>query len=471
MEDGEFQLERDKLAFEVEKFQSEAGKRTEEVEKLRAERQKIELEMEDLRVPYKKRPAYKTAVFQGVALVMAVLSALISVGSYKLVFDAYNATKERDAARAEADAIRKDITAASLARDLAVRDKGQAQTDLLTAKGDVLEAKSQLGTLKDEVTTQNRQLAASRDDLAIIKLQEDEARKDAAVAPVKEMLSSLNEKPDDEVQRKHLLDTLSSSDPEETHPLRNYVQGFALDESRSVKARLVALQILYKQAATQRPARYQEMADYRHQYIVIALSSNEGTPKFGELVGFLGSHLAAQYICGAYDSMAWVDSRYDANRWPWLNYIGGAFYTEPECLHALWDSKDPRLTGRIHSCFIASFETFISSCYKPGSTITKKNVFWHFYLYDGKEEVREEFLIAGPETLMSIYEPGLSEAEITANVNKWMQDNPQLVRTFSEPGLPKLRTCTFRLWNLLMHEHYIGTAELSQYCVSDGSIR
>jgi hypothetical protein len=59
LERDRFQLEQEKLAFEIRKFEAEAPKRAAELAKLDAEKQKTTLEADDLRIPFKERPAYR----------------------------------------------------------------------------------------------------------------------------------------------------------------------------------------------------------------------------------------------------------------------------------------------------------------------------------------------------------------------------------------------------------------------------
>jgi len=519
MDDAELQLERDKFEFEKEKwkteakgsaenldfererYRAEADRRAEDLEKIRAERRKIDLDTEDLKVPYKDRPAYKTAVFQGIAVVLAVLSAIVSIGLYKPVFDAYEANrKASDAKKAEGDAEAAKADAIK-AKDDAIRDKEDAVRDRdsaiqlnQAAQEQLTNAQSRIGPLQIEIDQRNRQLDAVNKQIA-------KAQQNALLAPIQEILASLTLDPQcrtsdlscKQPRRDRLESAMHSNDSAEQQILGHYVQGFVLNSTNPVDARLAALSALYQTAKAQTPPDLINMADYRRQFIALATSS-EAKPDFDsawtELIEFLGKSMAGPYVCAGYDNMKWSTDDVSAEgingyRINMINFIVLNFSSERACVDVFFDHLDTKVNdpyptkhGRyLGTCRRRNLEVALLQCVKAGAFVTSSS--FHLHLYSPgppplegdierheKEPAETMPLVEGPQSL-SLFKDFLSQTEATQSVNDWRSNNSELVDLFNEAGLKRLRTCSFELWDMYIHLKYISMTDIKQVCPTD----
>jgi hypothetical protein len=102
------ELDFKKHSLEQARFDADIERRRAEVEKIGAETQKLKRETDDLAVPYRRRPAYVTAWFQGIAAVVALAGALYSLGSINAVLVAERQRREAEAAKEKAEEAKKE---------------------------------------------------------------------------------------------------------------------------------------------------------------------------------------------------------------------------------------------------------------------------------------------------------------------------------------------------------------------------
>jgi len=460
LERDKLRLDIEKFLFEKEKFAADAVLRAEELAKLQAEKRKAELEVKDLEVPYRQRPAYRTAVFQGIALVIAVASGLLSLGAVKALYDANEAKREQNAAQERANAANKSATETAA--------KLQQYSD-------------QLALLQPQLDAKSKQLS----DTAYA----------SAISPMEAILGNLGaadsalQAPDE----MRLIGLMNAPDPD-GDTRQKYLQAQAETPTVPLNRRLAALKALYKHAQAATPARAIDMARFKLRFIELATKQNYpvDTKGWDALRSYLGDE-AAPLICGEYDKWNRSEAEISDDKFRLAEYITNQYIPLRVCEKPLWDFVDPRWDSAVNPKSRLDWDGW-----PPELLLARSLAHWKPFLNDDRVELivsekegYEFFVFTGftPQTglgssyvyhyVNKVARPkkrgeldertltSLSGPDRLAAIQKWAADNPKLVHILSEPGLPHLRLCDMDVLEMLWHEYYVGWQELIDNCPAE----
>jgi hypothetical protein len=494
LESEKLQLERDKLRFEREKFEADAARREEELLKLAAERQKTHLEAEDFRVPYKDRPAYKTAVFQGTALIIGVIAALANFGVLVTLFDAKKNQVDAEAhlaqSKRETDDLTKEKEGLQVDISRAREDKKAAERDKASADENIRSTYSSLDELQGRLDAQNKSLAAA-------KLEAEKSRTNAVLAPLKEILDNLenaskvtlydspnstyemrphtidsqNNHADEtnlysmDSQKKRLEAFLASTDSGMLGERLSYLEGFTLSEKVTRIARLAVLEVLLKIARDR--GDYSKTASYSWQYE--GLATSEADPYiqvavWARLQRFADPDRTAGLICSEYDRAVSISKLPPHDKRKLAVFIFDSYFLIPECQTAVMDVVDTQFLPL------------------PDETI-RNTVPWELLSFqylaaferkaeDDARELKYEMNVALTRHVgISDQAPVPMQARYLDSSNDyfnaaipWAKQNRELMEIMSESGLHRLRTCKPILIERLMQGNWIDMKDIKEDC-------
>lgn len=258
LDEDKLRLEIEKQRFEERKYEALAEFRAEELAKLRADREKAESEAKELRTPFFQKPSIITAFFQGIALVIAVASALISLSAWTALRDAATAKRDMDAAQ----------TAATIAKN----EQAAAESKSRAA----------------ESAARN----AEQEEAAAQKLR-SAAETDARMAPVIQILADLKESK--YYPRNFSSETAPDADEGESNPeikslfasigtkrkaidleRIEYLKNYALLNTEPLGVRLAVLRVLYEVAKRVEYAAVLRADRLRGEFIEVVTSVRSG---------------------------------------------------------------------------------------------------------------------------------------------------------------------------------------------------
>lgn len=458
----QLKLDRERLDFEREKFRFEEAKRFEELEKLKAERRKTELEAADLEVPYKERPAYKATVFQGIAVLVAVISAVISVGTLEKVLEAYKADQARNAAEAQVKQAKTDQAAAEKAEHDATEERNAANSN-------IAELHKQMDPLKLEYESTTRDLEAKKQQVDEFqsKLQNEQLneQRNVALAPIKAILSGSG-------NSGQVAEALAVAPDPFNEEREEYVKAIAFGSKASVEYRFALLEVLYEHENHKSTPDIIKTQEYRNHFISLATPLvSDDLSNWKSLTSFVGADSAAPYICNEYKHHNWPSDGSSLQRIGYAQFIVERFYNHDECLGALWDTidlgliKDPKLWNT----FVPYVEINLARCaYKADLCPLDDRRIWIGHSLD-LMNMLDLPLEGAPGTLRPLLTGHLLEfKERLKIINKWGDQNPFLVSVLTEPGLIRLRRCGMPIWMSIKNGQYLSEETIRRRCsISD----
>ncbi len=500
LEREKFLLDVEKFRFEERKFDAEAEARAETLAKIRTEKLKASLESKELDTSFWKRPVFVTAIFQGLAVVIALGSIFYTTSLNEKISEATHAKAERDAANREEAQAQRDSDSAKRDRDSAKNELRATESSL----GSVLkELDSKNQELKDARSRLEQQLNSAKADLREVDLRRDEARQEAILAPAREILLAIekeaketpkvvwtiNNRPVADVgdalrqfyffqlEKDRLVESISSADASANAIRLKYVKQFAISETEPAMARIAVLEALYEWAQKSAPADDGALVDFREQLIAIATSTKDGTAdteNWRALRGFLHSDdLAALYICRQYDSIVAGDSNFSKERFEMERYIYQEFPSQEKCANAWWNYLDPAAwddpsANKYHEGYPQ--ELILSRFFESGHPqILNGNISIEVPPKGERQSWRGLNQETSPDRKAEIRSDLDWQALSFRNdklqkLQAWWNNNKQLTSILNERGLGKLRTCNLEIVRRFRAELYVGLPELQKYC-------
>jgi len=299
--------------------------------KLRSEREKTDLDAADLRVPYKERAAFKTAIFQGRAAMVAVVAVLLSALSFKPLYDAFRA--EQDEAIAKAQKRQSD-------------DAKAAEDKVLIA-------------LQKEQVEIGREIQIAQGKLSTLNADEAEAKRKASLAEIDGILIQAGDSPDEDIEPS-LSKSLSNSTPGLLGLRKSYLRSIASNSSRPALTRFFILKTLLDlDSHATDSAAIQSREDLKRKLLGLTGSPENDLYNYfaievywPEIDNQFGTATAAFYACSYYSKLPEKGRYLGGPRKPapfgrLAEYILLHYSDYPECFQQGLDALDPKYDREI----------------------------------------------------------------------------------------------------------------------------
>jgi len=511
LERQRLELEITKQRFEERKYSDETASRAEELAKLHAEREKAELESKNLKAPFYAKPAFVAAFFQGVALVVAVISALVSLGAWNTLRDASVAKIEAAVAKSEEARARDSEARAKEEQAKAEKEKDTVEAAAKFADGQREKAQS------DEKGAEELRKKAIED--------RDRAEYQAETAPIKALLESLAAKgyyPDhfsgdirerqsryeqvSEYQEvKLLVQDLQTSNQQIDEARAESLKEYSSDANKPLGIRLATLRVLVevaRQGRTGANLDKDRLMDSFKDLVKPHENEEFDTRALASVVDLFGKSEVSATLCDDYylgyprrslEAFIWSESR-------------GIDLSRENCQMAMWNWLEPeaddwRIFYQRRAGLAAGAEA--SKTYKwfgtdPNGGRSFPEIFlllrnWatggpraahdsYFPLESGSNMV--EIGIKGEnESAVMLWSPNLDDWERNPDaprifyllqssqisdeiraIDEWAERNSDIVELIKERNLSRLRNCKPDLLLYIYENKYLGRDAVEKYC-------
>lgn len=268
LEKAKLELERDKFTLEQRKFEADAETRSEELLKLKADREAAQLSAQDLRSPFYAKPPVISAVFQGVAVLLAVISGIVGLNVWGSKQQATIADLRAEKAALVATQAQQDAASA-------LQKKADAEKDAAKAAFDAGQARAE-----EKLAEETKVEALSARDAALLHRDKAvEQAREAALAPIDQALSKLSASSyypilpiSGDNWMRMLTESIRTADVSINAVRIRHMEDYAEVETNPLGVRLSVLRVLYDEATRSDKAADLSPSQIRGQIAVVATS-------------------------------------------------------------------------------------------------------------------------------------------------------------------------------------------------------
>jgi len=460
-------LEERKFEFERRRYEADGDKRAEELRKMRAESDKAELDASDLKIPYKKRAAYISTMFQGASVVAAAVALIASALSIRPILEAHQAKYESALANDEATRAKERMTAA---------EKGMREAELKQQNADheKQKADSELANVQHERENAEGKVAAAESQLRSLNDQISEAR---AVSALEGLLVGLGNSPD--IDPQGILDKAIDASPELEPRRIAYLRSVGSDKARPAMIRFYVLRALYSRLNNAKnTVDIQNRQNIRTELLALAsdarLSPSDVEVFWSSLDSLFGPSSVNFYACANYNSSPEserVNRREhdsDVTRAAIVTlreYIMTHYGEFPACSEAILDSFDTRYEPELLGLFSSKQYQEVALFKYLAMSVTMGTLGGEYPL------IAAGYTLQNISSVPTFVDEMLKENKKmdtkrldTAQADELRNRFPLFVKVFSEPGLKRLRTCSPAILARLQGNQWADEEQLKGYC-------